>query len=109
VWNRTVGGKGISIPSFLGFGGISFTIPRLADGGILMPRAGGVPFIGAEAGKPEAVVPLDKLERMVGAPSNRVVIEIRSSGSEVDDLITGILRKGVANRGGDVQIVLGVN
>jgi hypothetical protein len=35
AWNNTVGGKGISIPGFLGFGGIDMTIPRLHSGGIV--------------------------------------------------------------------------
>jgi hypothetical protein len=36
-------------------------IPRLADGGIVMPRPGGVLATLAEAGQPEAVIPLDRL------------------------------------------------
>jgi len=33
AWNSTIGGKGISIPSVMGFGGASFTIPTLHTGG----------------------------------------------------------------------------
>lgn len=34
AWNNTVGGKGISIPGFLGFDGVDLTIPRLHTGGV---------------------------------------------------------------------------
>jgi TP901 family phage tail tape measure protein len=60
-------------------------IPRLADGGIVMPRPGGVLANIAEAGKPEAVIPLDRMNSMgknsvinitvnagVGADGNRI-------------------------------------
>lgn len=39
--------------------------PALAEGGIVMPRTGGVPTILAEAGRPEVVFPLDKLEQFM--------------------------------------------
>ena len=35
-------------------------IPRLADGGVVMPQPGGVLANIAEAGRPEAVIPLDR-------------------------------------------------
>lgn len=35
---------------------------RLAEGGIVLPRAGGVPTILGEAGRPEAVIPLESPE-----------------------------------------------
>lgn len=34
AWNNTVGGFGVSIPSVFGFGGASFTIPRMHTGGL---------------------------------------------------------------------------
>lgn len=37
----------------------------MAEGGIIMPRTGGVPVIAAEAGKPEVFAPLDKLKEML--------------------------------------------
>lgn len=37
----------------------------------------------------------------------RTVVELRSSGSRVDDMLLEILRDAVAVRGGDVQLVLG--
>lgn len=55
VWNRTIGGRGFSLPGWLG--GNSFTIPKLAEGGIVTRPT--IAMIG-EAG-PEAVVPLNRL------------------------------------------------
>jgi TP901 family phage tail tape measure protein len=40
------------------------SIPRLAEGGIVMPQPGGVFANIAEAGKPEAVIPLDRMGKM---------------------------------------------
>lgn len=62
VWNSTVGGKTLTIPSipaigsFPGFPGFSYDIPYMADGGIV--RSPTLAMIG-EAG-PEAVVPLTR-------------------------------------------------
>lgn len=70
---RAVNSIKISIPAFPPFfGGANIqpirlatiprvSIPRLADGGIVMPQPGGVFANIAEAGKPEAVIPLDRL------------------------------------------------
>lgn len=57
-WVPMVGGRtfGISLP----------TIPRLAQGGIVQPRSGGVHTIVAEAGEAEAVLPLSQLNRLLG-------------------------------------------
>jgi hypothetical protein len=41
-------------------------IPKLADGGIVMPRVGGVIAQLAEAGQPEAVIPLNRLDQFTG-------------------------------------------
>jgi hypothetical protein len=43
-------------------------IPKLAEGGIVMPRPGGVLANLAEAGQAEAVIPLDRMKGM-GKPS----------------------------------------
>jgi len=67
--NRVVGAINsirVTIPTWVPvFGGKSFSpsipkIPQLADGGIVMPQPGGVLANIAEAGKPEAVIPLDR-------------------------------------------------
>jgi TP901 family phage tail tape measure protein len=46
---------GVNLPTFN-----QVRIPRLADGGIVMPTPGGTFANIAEAGKPEAVIPLDR-------------------------------------------------
>ena len=53
-WVPDVGGQtfGFNIP----------TIPKLAKGGIVMPRPGGVLSLLAERNKPEVVLPLDRLQ-----------------------------------------------
>jgi hypothetical protein len=56
LWNTTVGGFGINVPSWVpGLGGKGWTIPRMASGGIVNRPT--LALIG-EAG-PEAVVPLN--------------------------------------------------
>lgn len=42
-----------------------------------------------------------------GGGSKRIVLELRSSGSDIDELILFILRHAIRVRGGDVQVVLG--
>ncbi len=67
----------VTIPDWVPlFGGNSFSlnlprlskinIPRLAEGGIVMPQPGGVLANLAEAGRPEAVIPLDRLSNLGG-------------------------------------------
>ncbi len=61
-----INGISVTIPSWVpGVGGntIGFnigSIPKLAQGGIAMPRSGGYPAIIGDGGEPEAVVPLSK-------------------------------------------------
>jgi|GEM_PF-2885594 len=43
------------------------TPPKLAKGGVVMPRSGGVPVTVAEAGVPEVVFPLDRLGEVLAA------------------------------------------
>lgn len=60
-WVPGVGGEsfGFNIPELS-----KIAIPRLAEGGIVMPQPGGVLANIAEAGKPEAVIPLDRFDGM---------------------------------------------
>lgn len=66
-------------------------LPRLAEGGIVMPQPGGVLAQIAEAGKPEAVIPLDKLEKMGGNGGNTYNITVNAGvgtdGRSVGELI----------------------
>lgn len=41
------------------------------------------------------------------AAAARVVLELRSSGSRIDDFLLELLRKAIKNQGGNVQVVLG--
>ena len=65
-------------------------IPRLADGGVVMPRPGGVLANIAEAGQPEAVIPLDRLGNMGG--NNTYNININRAALNGIDVITAIRR-----------------
>ena len=69
-WIPGLGGKnfGVNLPQIS-----TLRIPRLADGGIVMPKPGGVLANIAEAGKPEAVIPLDRLGKMGGNTINITV------------------------------------
>lgn len=72
----------VSIPGWVPvFGGKSFSIslpkipvPHLAKGGIVQPRNGGTLTLVGEAGEHEAVIPLSKLERMIGPGGGRAQI-----------------------------------
>jgi hypothetical protein len=68
-WVPKYGGKsfGVNIPN----------IPQLAEGGIVMPRPGGVLANIAEAGQPEAVIPLDKLGSMTGNQVINIILDGR--------------------------------
>ncbi|GIE29957.1 hypothetical protein Ait01nite_030020 [Actinoplanes italicus] len=78
-------------------------IPYLAQGGIVPATPGGRLVGVAEGGEDEAVIPLSKLRDLMG----RTVLELRSSGAAIDDLLVEILRGAIKWRGGDVQVVLG--
>lgn len=103
LWNDfelTLGGgtvAGIDIPSVT----LSTpNIPKLHSGGIV-PGAPGA----------EVLALLQAGERVTSAgqtaAGGRMVLEIRSGGSKLDQLLVEILSKAVRERGGDVQVVLG--
>jgi hypothetical protein len=46
--------------------------PRLAEGGIVEPKAGGTEAIIGEGGKSEAVIPLDRLKDMMGGVATQI-------------------------------------
>lgn len=66
-----------------------------ATGGIVMPRPGGTLGLLAEAGKPEAVIPLDRLGQLGGG--NTYVININKASLTGDDVIRAIRRYETAN------------
>ena len=51
-------------------------IPRMAEGGIVMPSPGGSIVNVAEAGRPEAIIPLDRLGKMGGGGGNSYTINV---------------------------------
>ncbi|MEU0831032.1 hypothetical protein ACNPQM_08150 [Streptomyces sp. NPDC056231] len=59
-WVPVIGGKGFA------FNLPSIPVPALAQGGIVQARRGGTLALIGEAGEHEAVIPLPKLERMLG-------------------------------------------
>ena len=54
------------------------TIPRLADGGVVMPSPGGSLVNVAEAGQAEAIIPLDKFGSMGGGTVNNYNITVQA-------------------------------
>lgn len=59
-WVPKYGGRGFSFPR------LSVPVPHLAAGGVVQARSGGTLALLGEAGEHEAVIPLSKLERMLG-------------------------------------------
>ncbi|MEU6348872.1 hypothetical protein ABZ896_06050 [Streptomyces sp. NPDC047072] len=59
-WVPKYGGRGFSFPS------LHVPVPHLAAGGVVQARNGGTLALLGEAGEHEAVIPLSKLERMLG-------------------------------------------
>jgi phage-related protein len=70
-WVPVIGGKsfGFNVPR-LG----EIRIPRLAEGGIVLPQPGGVLANIAEAGQAEAVIPLDRLGDFGGGDTYNITI-----------------------------------
>lgn len=99
LWNSTAGGFGFSIPGWVPkIGGNSFRIPRMHTGGVM----GGAPGT-------EGLALLQAGERVTpaGASGDRTVIEIRSDGTRLGDLLVEVLSRSIRVRGGNVQAVLG--
>ncbi|MFJ4831577.1 hypothetical protein ACIP79_16895 [Streptomyces sp. NPDC088747] len=60
-WVPMFGGRSFSFPS------LHVPVPRLAAGGVVQARSGGTLALLGEAGEHEAVIPLSKLDRMIGS------------------------------------------
>jgi TP901 family phage tail tape measure protein len=70
-------------------------IPRLAEGGIVMPRPGGVLANIAEAGQAEAVIPLDRLGDFTGRAGNTYNITVNggiSSGPDIGRSVVNAIK-----------------
>jgi hypothetical protein len=73
----------------------NINIPRLADGGIVMPQPGGVLANIAEGGKAEAVIPLDRFDDFGKKTENVYNITINggvATGAEIGRLVVNAIR-----------------
>jgi phage-related protein len=81
-WVPGLGGEqfGFAIPQIT-----KIKIPQLAEGGIVMPTPGGTLANIAEAGKPEAVIPLDRMGNMGKTVNLNITVNagMGADGSEI--------------------------
>lgn len=104
AWNNTVGRLSWSVPSWVpGIGGNSISVPHLPH----FHKGGTVP--GAPGSEMLAVLQAGERVTPAGASGAPVVIELRSSGSRLDDLLVEILSNAIRVKGGNVQTVLGTS
>jgi hypothetical protein len=70
-------------------------LPALADGGIVMPRPGGVIAQLAEAGQPEAVIPLNRLGEFGGGATYNVTVNagLGADGNKIGQAIVDQILK----------------
>lgn len=101
AWNNTIGKMSWTVPGWVPFiGGNTISAPHLPKF-----HAGGV-----VPGPPgtEMMALLQAGERVSPAGSSgATVLELRSSGTAIDDMLLEILRHAVSVRGGNVQFVVG--
>lgn len=102
AWNNTIGRLAWSIPDWVpGIGGNRISAPHLPTfhrGGIMPGAPGREGLAILQAG--ETVLP-------AGGGRGGAVLELRSDGSKLSDLLIEIIRDGVRTRGGNAQRVLG--
>lgn len=102
AWNNTIGRLSWSVPGWVPFiGGNSISAPQLPHF-----HSGGV--VGGTPGSEQLAV-LQAGERVIPASGagGGMVLEIRSGGSSLDDLLVEIMSRAVRVRGGNVQAALG--
>lgn len=97
AWNNTVGRLHWTAPAI--FGGWSIDVPDIPK----FHSGGRVP------GPPgsEMLAILEGGEQVIPRGGGGGVLEIRSGGSQLDDLLVEILSRSIRRRGGNVQLVLG--
>ena len=74
-------------------------LPRLADGGVIPARPGGTAVIAGEAGRPEAIVPLDDAG---GLGSMRIIVNL--DGQPILDTVqSGLNRREIIVDAGSIS------
>jgi len=102
AWNNTIGSLSWTVPSWVPYvGGNSISVPNL-------PKFhSGINRVPGPAGS-EMMAILQAGEQVTPAGADtRTVIEIRSGGSQFDDLLVEVIARTIARRGGNAQVVLG--
>lgn len=99
-----IGGKGFGELLFgIGPGGLDNNVATpFAEGGIVLPRPGGTLAQIGEAGQAEAVIPLDRLETMMGKGSGTTVIvqgNVGWSPQQLADIVDRKQRQAMALAG----------
>ena len=103
AWNNTIGKLSWSVPSWVPFiGGNTISVPQLKK------FHGGTASVPGTAGS-EMLAILQAGERVssAGSSGDRIVLELRSDGTRLGDLLVQVLAKAIGDRGGNVQAVLG--
>jgi hypothetical protein len=100
IWQlmQLITGQKITVPNFTpsGYANPAFrNIPRMAEGGIVMPSLGGSIVNVAEAGQAEAIIPLDRLGKMGGGTTNNYNISVSAMNADarVGELIVSAIKK----------------
>ena len=85
--NLPGGGGMSSVSGFQINPGTQTYVPGFADGGIVLPTPGGTLAIIGEAGQSEAVIPLDRLDAMMGRGSGNISITVNAGmGTDGQDV-----------------------
>jgi TP901 family phage tail tape measure protein len=81
------GGGMSSVSGFQINKGTQTYVPGMADGGIVLPTPGGTLAIIGEAGQSEAVIPLDRLDAMMGRGGGNISITVNAGmGADGQDI-----------------------
>lgn len=102
AWNSTIGSLHWTVPNWIpGVGGNSISVPKI-------PKFhSGIDSVPGAPGS-EMLAVLQAGERVTPAGhSDGFLIEIKSGGTQMDDLLVEVLSKAIRGRGGNVQKVLG--
>jgi len=102
AWNNTIGGLHFTVPGWVpGIGGNSFGVPYIPH----FHEGGQVP--GTPGSNVLAMLQAGETVTSVSGAGGGAIIEIKSGGSELDDVLVEVLSRAVRRRGGNVQLVLG--